>query len=201
LGIAKLSSSKRGSKIYIPRRVLKRCLAIFLTIGVFGSTAPTGLAAPPHTRQQALDLLKPLDGPVRPQVGVKLVNRSTLTGKVMAGYQGWFNAPGDGSGRSWVHYSKRGKFEPGRNSIDLWPDVSELDDDEKFATPFRHADGSTAHVFSSHKRKTVLRHFKWMEEYGIDGVFLQRFATQARSSNSLYHLNTVLNHCREGANQ
>lgn len=125
---------------------------------------------------------------------------STLAGKVMCGYQGWFTTPGDGSQRGWAHYSHRGRFEPGACSIDLWPDVSELDDDERFATPFRHADGSVAHVFSSHQRQTVLRHFRWMQEYGIDGAFVQRFAVETRHPLNLNHCNTVLMHCREGAN-
>jgi hypothetical protein len=118
----------------------------------------------------------------------------------MCGYQGWFSAPGDGSGRGWTHYQRNGRFKPGQCSIDLWPDVSELDEDEKFATDFRHADGSVAYVFSPHNRKTVLRHFHWMKDYGIDGVFVQRFAVATRDPRNLNHCNTVLTHCREGAN-
>ena len=34
-------------------------------------------------------------------------------GLIMAGYQGWFNAEGDGAGRGWNHYKKDGRFEPG----------------------------------------------------------------------------------------
>jgi hypothetical protein len=131
---------------------------------------------------------------------VQGVDVSTLTGKVMCGYQGWFNAPGDGSGRGWVHYG-RGRFEPGQCTIDLWPDTSDLDNDETFATSFRYADGSVANVFSSHCRKTVLRHFQWMKEYGIDGAFVQRFAVSTFHPGSLDHCNTVLAHCREGANR
>jgi hypothetical protein len=125
---------------------------------------------------------------------------SGLSNKVFCGYQGWFRAPGDGANRNWTHYGKRGRFEPGYCSIDLWPDVSELDDDEKFPTSFKHEDGSVAHVFSSHSRKTVLRHLRWMKEYGIDGVFVQRFAVETRQPDRLDHCNTVLTHCREGAN-
>ena len=108
---------------------------------------------------------------------VKPVDTSTLTGKVMCGYQGWFAAEGDGAGRGWFHYGLRGAFEPGRCSIDLWPDVSELDDDEKYPTAFR-----------------------WMREYGIDGAFVQRFAGQTFQAKSRNHCDTVLKHCREGAN-
>lgn len=43
-------------------------------------------------------------------------------GRVMCGYQGWFRAAGDGSGRSWVHYGRRGRFDPENLTIDLWPD-------------------------------------------------------------------------------
>jgi hypothetical protein len=39
----------------------------------------------------------------------------------------------------------------------------------------RHADGSTARFFSSQDRSTVRTHFRWMREYGVDGVFMQRF--------------------------
>jgi len=46
-----------------------------------------------------------------------------------------------------------------------------------------------------------LRHFQWMRDYAIDGVFVQRFATGVRSADFQRHSNTVLAHCREGANR
>jgi hypothetical protein len=79
--------------------------------------------------------------------------------------------------------------------------VSELEADERFATPFKHADGRTAEVFSSFCAKTVLRHFKWMQAYGIDGVFVQRFVTEVSRDKGLRQFNGVLQHCREGANR
>ena len=130
------------------------------------------------------------------------VDTSTLSNKVMCGYQGWFNAEGDGAERGWVHWTKRrGPLAPGNAKIDLWPDVSELRAEERFATGFTNATGRVAEVFSSFNQATVLRHFQWMREYGIDGVFVQRFIVDLRDARGLRHNNTVLAHCREGANR
>jgi hypothetical protein len=152
---------------------------------------------------RAQDELSAIYAELRPYAGpaaAEAIDRQTLTGKVMAGYQGWFTAEGDSAGLGWKHYGRRGEFRPSRCNIDLWPDVSELDDDETIDTPFRHADGTTAQVFSSHHPKTVQRHFQWMRDYGIDGVFVQRFVVETRSAATLRHFNQVLTNCREGAN-
>ena len=58
-----------------------------------------------------------------------------------------------------------------------------------------------AEVFSDFNRKTVLRHFQWMRQYGIDGVFVQRFIGEVLYPPGLRQFNTVLDHCREGANR
>lgn len=130
-----------------------------------------------------------------------IVDSSTLTGKVMCGYQGWFNCPGDGANIDWKHWVKqRGKpFRPGNASVDLWPDLTEFTAEEKFATGYKHADGRVAEVFSSARRPTVLRHFQWMQEHGIDGVFLQRFVASHSNAKLLSNQNNVLSHVRAGA--
>ncbi len=129
------------------------------------------------------------------------VDPSTLRGKVLVGYQGWFNCEGDGSQLGWKHWARKrsAPFAPGNVTVDLWPDVSELDPDERFATGFRHADGSVAEVFSSAHPRTVRRHFRWMRDYGIDGAFLQRFATELGHPSSLRNNDLVLSHVREAA--
>ena len=140
---------------------------------------------------------------MKPYVGQSVAgaDTSTLSGKVMCGYQGWFNCEGDGANMGWFHWQgPGGHFRPGACSIDLWPDMAELGEHEKYATPFLHADGRIAHVFSSANRETVVRHLKWAADYGIDGMFVQRFAVSTFNAINLRHCTSVLSHCREGAN-
>jgi hypothetical protein len=149
------------------------------------------------TREQVIEQMNPYRGS-----HVDGVDASTLAGKVMCGYQGWFAAPGDGSGSNWVHYGENHHlFAPGHCTFDLWPDVSDLDADEKFSTLFKYQDGSTACVFSPCKSNTVLRHFQWMRDYGIDGIFLQRFGADLKSADGLKHNNIVAANVQAGANQ
>ncbi len=124
----------------------------------------------------------------------------SLIGKVMCGYQGWFSAPGDGANRGWVHWGGSGGFSPTKCTVDMWPDMTEMGPGEKFlASEFY--DGTDRYVFSSHNYNTVVRHFKWMKDYGIDGVYLQRFASSIKpGSTALNHRNNVLDYCKAGAN-
>ncbi len=126
-------------------------------------------------------------------------DNSTLDGGVYCGYQGWFNAPGDGSERGFYHYRKKGRFEPGNCSVDYWPDMSETTESERFETPFRFSDGSPAYVYSARHPETVARHFRWMREYGIRGAMLQRFLTEINNPSGLENADTVLANVRRGA--
>ncbi len=102
----------------------------------------------------------------------------TYHGRVMAGYQAWFRCPGDGSGRGWVHWGAQGQFSEETNcTVDYWPEVAEYA--QTYATSFLHSDGRFAEVFSSYDYSTTDTHFRWMQEYGLDGVFLQRFFATA----------------------
>lgn len=107
---------------------------------------------------------------------------NSYRGLVMTGYQGWFGAPGDGCKHSenpntaWYHYRENNLFEPGvlKSSIDFWPDMREY---EIKYTPgkFVHPNGEKAQVYSAYDKSSVMLHFKWMKDYGIDGAFMQRF--------------------------
>lgn len=118
-------------------------------------------------------------------------------GRIMCGYQGWFRAEGDGSGRGWVHYGGRGKFDPDNCTVDVWPDVSEYK--KTYPTSFKLEDGSPARVFSSWDESTVDLHFRWMREYGIDGVFMQRFFDVTRTEKSRADGRVILGHALKAA--
>ena len=110
------------------------------------------------------------------------VDASTLDHKVLIGYQGWFTCPEDGSGR-WTHWS-RGVPTPETLTVELFPDVRELDPDERCTIPGMTIGGKPAYVFSSRNAKTVNRHFRWMQQYGLDGVLVQRFAGSIRGKHA-----------------
>ena len=174
----------------------ERVKLFFLITPLLFAVATDGQDISPGTSHAASPLDKNLavtNGPA--------VDRSTLYGKVMCGYQGWFGTPGDGSPENdWRHWTKsRGPLADGNAKVDLWPDTSELSPTERFQTGFNLPDGHPAEVFSSYVKPTVLRHFHWMQEYGIDGVFVQRFAVGLTGDGSLDRNNTVLANCREGA--
>lgn len=110
-------------------------------------------------------------------------------GLVMAGYQGWFRLPADG-----VMYPDEKQVR-----IDMWPDVREYK--QTYPTGLKHADGSTARFFNSADKSTVDTHFNWMQEYGVDGVFMQRFFSAARPNARKGHATDVLTHAFEAASK
>lgn len=109
-----------------------------------------------------------------------VVDASTMTGKVMFGYQGWFGAPGDGSPPNrWWHWFSSNTADVAHVTVEMWPDTRELGADELFATSFTMPSGSKARLYSAYPAKTVDRHFRWMKDAGIDGVMLQRFLSES----------------------
>lgn len=119
------------------------------------------------------------------------VRFKSIRNLVMAGYQGWFNTPEDGAGLGWKHFEKEKEFKPGKCTIDLWPDVSEYE--KTYETAFKLPDETPAKVFSSYDASTTDLHFKWMKQYGIDGVFMQRFVVSIRNQKGKDNYNKILN--------
>src|ERR1041385_8012174 len=142
--------------------------------------------------------LRPYEGLTRADI-----DATTLEGKVLCGYQGWFNTPGDGTSFGSTHWGQgleRGNG--GRFTIDLWPDVSEYDPQDLREVPgLKMPDGSPARLYSAFRKGPVLLHTKWMRQYGIDGVFLSRFVGEANSPTRSLHVNQVLANVREGCHR
>lgn len=142
-------------------------------------------------KQKVLFLTVALLGYLYPSLAqTKIHPYMTYNNLVMVGYQGWFNAEGDGAGRGWNHYTHDKIFAPGHTKVDYWPDVSEYP--KKYKTGFKLASGEPAYVFSSYDESTVDLHFKWMKEYGIDGAFMQRFITTVMNPKGASHYEKVL---------
>ena len=141
----------------------------------------------------------------------------TYKGLIMCGYQGWFGTPGDGSPltanppEGWYHYREsNSQFKPGvlRNSIDFWPDMSEYEkvytpgvDETSYSSVFVLPDLEPATLYSPYDESSVLLHFKWMQEYGIDGVFMQRFLGEITTPTHKDHFDVVLANAMKGSNQ
>jgi hypothetical protein len=129
-----------------------------------------------------------------------VVDATTLHHKVMIGYQGWFetethdnendshsNSNSNSNKGRWKHWCRRtdtGACD--HMTFDAWPDTSEYDPQDLVPLEGNYSiiankddNNSTtvvpAKVFSSLSPGIVDTHFRWMQEYGLDGVVVQRF--------------------------
>jgi hypothetical protein len=129
------------------------------------------------------------------------VDATTLDRKLMFGYQGWFGCPEDGSPLgAWEHWFRRRVPASATTlNVDMWPDVSELGPEERCATPLTLPDGRRAEVYSAYNPATVQRHFRWMEEYDLPGVFLQRFTGSLANPANLGFRDAVARNVRAAA--
>lgn len=141
--------------------------------------------------------LRGYEGPTRTDI-----DANTLDGKVLCGYQGWFNTPGDGTPFSFGHWGEHLEKPGGVFGVDMWPDVSEYAAADLVDVPgVTMPDGSAARLYSGFKLGPTLVHFRWMREHGIDGVFLSRFVGETLDTARARHVNQVLANVREGAHR
>lgn len=133
--------------------------------------------------------LTPYSGPVK-----DFVDNQTLSGKVMAGYQGWFRTPNDVEDKGWGHWHRGGSnFAREDVTVDMWPYMAEYDyADWKLADQLTLENSDDAYVFSSADYQIVKKHFHWMRKYNVDGVYLQRFITPTETSNPQFVLHNVM---------
>lgn len=129
-----------------------------------------------------------------------VIDASTIKGKMLFGYQGWFAAPGDGSTVNDWHHWLSTPGPPPRFVVDMWPDLTEYDADEKFSpNGVTFPDGTPAPVYSAFKEKTVNRHFAWMRDYDLDGVLLQRFLSEVQDPRYFAFRNQVTRNVQAAA--
>lgn len=167
-----------------------------MLLGILAAICGIGACAGAAGAAGALDdepWLRPYEGPTRSDV-----DTGTLDGKVLCGYQGWFNTPCDGSGFGFTHWGERLE-QPGagRFTVEMWPDTSEYDATDLCDVPgLAMPDGTPARLYSAYREGPVLVHGRWMREYGIDGVFLSRFIGETASRERSRHVNQVLANVR-----
>lgn len=158
------------------------------------STQPPAL----FTQHAARPWLAPYVGPRR-----RDIDATTLRGKVLCGYQGWFRCPGDPTEQGWGHWSAQsGRIAPDTLSVEMWPDMAEYPPDDQYrAGAFTFPNGRPAMLFSSANPHTVDLHFDWMRKYGIDGVFVQRFLGGLDGGDGSAEAARVLGYARNAANR
>jgi hypothetical protein len=128
------------------------------------------------------------------------VDASTMSNKLLMGYQGWFGCPGDGSAANqWWHWFHNQTPTAANVNTDFLPDQTELTSNELFATQMTNSNGTVVPFYSSAVQQTVLRHFQWMQQNQLDGVFLQRFVTDLSSPQFRSFRNQVTANVMAGA--
>lgn len=122
------------------------------------------------------------------------VDSGTLTGKLIMGYQGWFNCPGDGTQVGWWHW-----FTGPDPTVDFLPNAADYPTAEQCVTTMLDAAGNPVNLFSDANPATVETQFAWMQQYGLDGVALQRFAVDLLDKPTRDARNIVLANVRQAA--
>ena len=181
-----------------PRKSASAAVSALLLVVSLLAPATVARAAESASRSSDEPWLGSYQGPTRAGI-----DATTLDGKVLCGYQGWFNTPGDGTRFGFSHWGQGlDRTNGGRFVVDMWPEVSEYDPQDLCEVPgLRMPDGSPARLYSAFRKGPVLLHCKWMREYGIDGVFLSRFVGESASPARFRHINTVLANVREGCHR
>lgn len=119
--------------------------------------------------------------------------KNNLLGRTTAGYQAWFHA-GEDLDASWGHWSHGTAPEEGNVHTEMYPDFNDYPADALYPARLPHyPDGRPAAFYEGHDPKAIDVHFRWMKEYGVDGVGIQRFygATSAEVQPEPTHLTAI----------
>ena len=103
---------------------------------------------------------------------------NNLIGKTLTGYQLWFTSSPTNSG--WVHWSRGTRPTTyGQITFENYPDVREYPAAALNNSGLPNlANGSPSQLFTSKRKDVVDLHLDWIDQYGMDGVAVQRFASE-----------------------
>ncbi len=135
-----------------------------------------------------------------PIIQVKRPDNTLENIGVMVGYQGWFSTQDDGFVGVYKHWLERFDLDNNKDTpaillpaVDMWPDLSEFNPvDDKLKELFRNSNRKPVYAFSSTTQSVVQRHFNWMRDYGIEGAFVGRFASNLGNSELIGSRDQVL---------
>ena len=175
----------------------------------YGLQWATNLAAPvvwqsltniPITANGTNEVILPLAGQTTFYSLNHGVDATTMYHKLLMGYQGWFACPNDGSAPDqWWHWFHSQAATATNANMDFLPDETGFGPNELFATAMTYSNGTPVRLYSSAVPETVLRHFQWMQENQLDGVFLQRFLTDLSNPEFFAFRNQVTANVRAAA--
>lgn len=123
---------------------------------------------------------------------------SSLQNNVLFGYQGWFSTSNSDVG--WIHWSNGATPAADTVTFDLFPDVSEFIGSDSLDYATLLTDKSTNETKPLYDAVAVVdTHFAWMQNYGINGVVLQRFVSELSNEQLLARRNEMLLACMAAA--
>ncbi len=95
--------------------------------------------------------------------------------KTVVGYQAWFKAS-DSETSGWDHWNSGSAPAGGKQTFDVYPDVSEYPDSVLYQTGYADLlNGQPAVLYDGTSKEAIDLQVKWMQEYGIDGFAVSRF--------------------------
>jgi hypothetical protein len=195
-----LGLAKKGPILH---RVFVLLTVMFLT-SCTGNTAvptslPTSLPVSTNVPVPTLETTQ-TNAPTGTLSSPTRVDASSMEHKLLMGYQGWFTCPNDGSlVKGYFHWFTDNVPDVANFRVAMWPDTSELTPEERCPTNMTFPNGQPASLYSAYNPKTVMRHFEWMSQYGIDGVFLQRFGLELSDPGKFDERNVVTKNVMAGA--
>lgn len=110
------------------------------------------------------------------------VTPSEFVGKSYVGYQAWFNIPNDRMGRGWAHWGWNNPLQASQMTFEMMPYTAEYPASALQDSGFVLGNGSPAKFFTGYDQGVINTHFRWMQEFEIDGAVVQWFTTDDTAS-------------------